>query len=194
MPHKMNARSCERIGGFKTLLQGYAAMAAALAGNQWNEGDVSCSVVRRVLLPDSIFACDGLLETFLTVLDQFEAYPGVIAQENERYLPFLLTTTVLMEAVSRGMGRENAHAAIKEHALSAAHELRGGDSRENTLFARLAGDSRIGLSRVDLQAIEARAAELVGNAGIQTDRFIEDARALAKCDPDAAKYQPDSIL
>ena len=51
-------------------------------------GDVSCSVVRRVCLPDSFFAIDGLLETFITILDQMELYPAMIEQENQRYGPF----------------------------------------------------------------------------------------------------------
>ena len=56
-------------------------MVSELAGDQWNEGDVSCSVVRRVALPDAFFATDGLFQTFLTVLDEFGAYPAVIARE-----------------------------------------------------------------------------------------------------------------
>ncbi|CAM5528536.1 hypothetical protein SBADM41S_07827 [Streptomyces badius] len=31
-------------------------MTGELAGVQWNEGDVSCSVVRRVALPDALIA------------------------------------------------------------------------------------------------------------------------------------------
>ena len=77
-------------------------MAGELAGAQWNEGDVSCSVVRRVALPDAFFALDGLYETSLTVLDEFGAYPAVIARELDRYLPFLATTAVLMAAVRAG--------------------------------------------------------------------------------------------
>jgi len=106
MPHKMNTRSCERVNGLAVVLRGYASMVGELAGNQWNEGDVSCSVVRRVALPDAFFALDGLLETFLTVLDEFGAYPAVIARELDRYLPFLATTSVLMAAVRAGVGRE----------------------------------------------------------------------------------------
>ena len=99
MPHKMNTRSCERVNGFAVILRGYASMVGELAGDQWNEGDVSCSVVRRVALADSFFAIDGQLETFLTVLDGFGAYPEVIARELDRYLPFLATTKVMMAAV-----------------------------------------------------------------------------------------------
>ena len=75
MPHKMNSRSCERINGFHSILRGHLAMVAGLSGDQWNEGDVSCSVVRRVVMPDAFFASDGLLETFLTILVQMEVFP-----------------------------------------------------------------------------------------------------------------------
>jgi len=64
MPHKVNARNCERVCGFSTILSGYVTMTAGLAGHQWNEGDVSCSVVRRVALPDAFHAIDGLFETY----------------------------------------------------------------------------------------------------------------------------------
>ena len=102
MPHKMNTRSCERVNGLAVVLRGYLSMVGELAGDQWNEGDVSCSVVRRVALPDAFFAADGLFETFLTVLDEFGAYPAVVARELDRYLPFLATTKVLMAAVRNG--------------------------------------------------------------------------------------------
>ena len=102
MPHKMNTRSCERINGFEVILRGHLTMVAALAGDQWNEGDVSCSVVRRVALPDAFFAMDGVCETLLSVLRDFGAYPAVIDRELERYLPFLATTKVLMAAVQAG--------------------------------------------------------------------------------------------
>lgn len=126
MPHKMNTRSCERVNGLAVILRGYATMTGELAGNQWNEGDVFCSVVRRVALPDAFFALDGLFETFLTVLDEFGVYPAVVARELERYLPFLTTTKVLMAAVKNGVGRETAHEVIKEHAVGTALDLRKG--------------------------------------------------------------------
>lgn len=145
MPHKVNARNCERICGFSTIIAGYVTMTANLAGHQWNEGDVSCSVVRRVALPDAFYAIDGLLETFLTVLRQMEIFPAAIIAENERNLPFLATTTILMEAVKAGAGRETAHEAIKEHALAAAKALRSGGDVD--LLSRLAGDKRVGLGK-----------------------------------------------
>jgi adenylosuccinate lyase len=195
MPHKVNARNCERICGFHTILGGYVAMTAVLAGGQWNEGDVSCSVVRRVALPDAFFAIDGLLETFLTVLKQMEVFPAAIAAENERNLPFLATTTLLMEAVKQGAGREIAHAAIKEHALAATRALRSGSTNgETDLLARLAADKRIGLSRRQLQAILAESNRYVGAAQHQVDGFVAEVQPMAKRVKGAAEYAPGRLL
>src|SRR3954471_3002835 len=143
MPHKMNTRSCERVNGLAVVVRGYVSMVAELAGAQWNEGDVSDSVVRRVALPDAFFAIDGLLETILTVLDEFGAYPAVIARELDRYLPFLATTAVLMAAVRAGVGRESAHEVISEHARAVALAMREKGQAENDLLARLAADERL---------------------------------------------------
>src|SRR4051812_8473076 len=171
MPHKVNARNCERICGFSTIISGYVTMTGALSGHQWNEGDVSCSVVRRVALPDSFFAIDGLLETFLTIMRQMEVFPAAVAAENERNLPFLATTTILMEAVKRGAGRETAHGAIKEHALAAAKAIRTGDG-DPDLLSRLAGDRRLGMGKKVLQTILAESARFVGAAPHQVDAFV----------------------
>ncbi|MBI2518136.1 MAG: adenylosuccinate lyase [Opitutae bacterium] len=192
MPHKVNARNCERICGFSTILAGYVTMTASLAGHQWNEGDVSCSVVRRVALPDACYAIDGLLETYLTVLRQMEVFPATIAAENERNLPFLATTTILMEAVKNGAGRETAHEAIKEHALAAAKALRtGGDA---DLLGRLAGDKRVGLGKKKLQQVLHESERFVGAAPHQVDEFAATAQALAKKHKGAADYRPGKLL
>jgi len=192
MPHKVNARNCERICGFSKILSGYVTMTAAMAGDQWNEGDVSCSVIRRVALPDAFFALDGLMETFLTVLKQMEVFPGSILAENERNLPFLATTTILMESVKGGAGRETAHEAIKEHALAAAKALRTADDPD--LVGRIAGDKRVGLSKKALISLLADSARFVGAAPQQVDAFVASARSAARKIKGAAEYQPARLL
>jgi adenylosuccinate lyase len=194
MPHKMNTRSAERINGFMVILRGYASMAAELAGDQWNEGDVSCSVVRRVALPDAFFAMDGLLETALTVLDEFGAFPAVIARELDRYLPFLATTKVLMAAVRAGVGRETAHEAIKENAVAVALQMREKGAEANELFARLAADSRLGLSAADLDALLAEPITFTGAARAQVAAVVAAVDRALDTDPSAAMIQPAPIL
>ncbi len=194
MPHKMNTRSCERVNGLAVVLRGYLSMVGELAGDQWNEGDVSCSVVRRVALPDAFFALDGLFETFLTVLADFGAFPQVITAELDRYLPFLTTTKVLMAAVRKGVGREDAHEAIKEHAVAVALEMRETGRRDNDLFDRLAADSRLGLSRAELDALVSEPLELTGAAGRQVARVVARVQELVDADPQAAAYTPGDVL
>ena len=171
MPHKMNTRSCERVNGLAVVLRGYGSMAAELAGAQWNEGDVFCSVVRRVALPDAFFAIDGLTETFLTVLAEFGAYPAVIANELDRYLPFLATTKVLMAAVRAGVGRETAHEAIKENAVAVALAMRERGAAPD-LLDRLAADDRIPLDRAALDEALADKAAFTGAATAQVDEVV----------------------
>ncbi|CAB5064988.1 MAG: adenylosuccinate lyase [Actinobacteria bacterium] len=194
MPHKMNARSCERINGFRIILNGHLTMAAGLAGEQWNEGDVSCSVVRRVLIPDAFFATDGAFQTLLDVLGGFGAYPAVIERELQRYLPFLATTKVLMASVRAGVGREVAHEAIKEHAVAVALEMREQGSEGNDLINRLAADPRLGLDLDALNAALGSPIEFVGNAVPQTAAFVLAVEQLAAKYPEAAQYQGEEIL
>jgi adenylosuccinate lyase len=194
MPHKMNARSCERVNGLTTILSGYLAMVAGLAGDQWNEGDVSCSVVRRVALPDAFFAIDGLFETFLHILGDFGAYPAVVERELARYLPFLATTKVLMAAVRKGVGRERAHEAIKEHAVAVALEMREQGRQDNDLLARLANDARLGLGANELANLLGRPLDFVGNAPAQTRAFTARVEQLVQTYPAAAAYTPGAML
>ncbi len=188
MPHKMNSRSTERVNGLTVLLRGYTGMVGELAGAQWNEGDVSDSVVRRVALPDAFFALDGLYETFLTVLDELGAYPAVIARELDRYLPFLATTAVLMAAVRAGVGRETAHEVIKEHAVAVALAMREKGQAENDLLARLAADERLPAFTLP------EPLAFTGAASAQVKAVVQRVDAIVAAHPAAAGYTPGAIL
>jgi len=191
MPHKMNTRSCERVNGLAVILRGYSSMVSELAGDQWNEGDVSCSVVRRVAIADAFYAMDGLLETTLTVLNEFGAFPAVIAAELERYLPFLATTKILMAAVKAGVGREVAHEVIKEHAVKAALAMREGQA--NTMLDALAADARIPLDRKALDQLISAPLEFTGDARQHIARVVSRIEAITSAHPAAAQYKPGSI-
>ena len=193
MPHKMNTRSCERVNGLAVVLRGYASMVAELAGGQWNEGDVSDSVVRRVALPDTFFAFDGLVETFLTVLAEFGAYPAVIDREVQRYLPFLVTTKILVAAVRAGMGRESAHEVIREHAVAVAVAMREAGTG-NDLLDRLAADPRLPLDRAGLDALLADRLLFTGAATEQVAAIVAAVATVVSRYPDAASYRPGAIL
>lgn len=191
MPHKMNARSSERINGFTALLRGYCVSISELAGNQWNEGDVACSVVRRVVLPDAFYAIDGLLETALTVLNELGIFKNSIDSEIERNLPFLATTKILMAAVKKGVGRESAHELIKEHSMATVAALRNG--KANDLINRIANDERIPLTLPELQKLISQPLDFTGGAREQTLQVIARVAEVTSQYPSGAQYQPGAI-
>jgi adenylosuccinate lyase len=192
MPHKMNSRSCERINGFSHILQGHLTMVMGLIGDQWNEGDVSDSVVRRIALPDAFYAIDGLLQTLLTVLNEFGAYPAVIDRELERYMPFLSTTSILMAAVQAGAGREEAHEVIKEHAVAAALAMREEANVENDLVARLARDSRLPLDQQQISQLLSKPD--TGLAERQVATVCAQVSVVAARYAHVANYEPEPIV
>ncbi len=185
MPHKMNARSAERVNGLKLVIDGHLTMAAGLAGRQWNEGDVSCSVVRRVMLPDAFMAADGLIQTALSVFDEFGIFPAVVEAELRRDLPFLATTRILTAAVDGGLGREAAHELVKEHAVAAALDRREGGEYAS-LVERLADDLLMPLDRAEIEALLANPQEFTGTAIAQVGRVVARANAVLAAHPEAA--------
>ena len=178
MPHKMNSRSSERVNGLQVVLGGYVHMLGALAGDQWFEGDVSCSVVRRVALPDGFFAFDGMLETTLHILGDMGVYEAVIARDLDRYLPFLATTTLLMEAIQRGAGREQAHTALREHTLAAAIDMREQGRNTSELARRLGADPRFPLSEEEIATTVSRSRCLTGAATPASRAFRRSSRGI----------------
>ena len=164
MPHKMNSRSSERINGMMVLLRGYNTMAADLAGDQWNEGDVSCSVVRRVVIADSFYVLDGLLHTFMTILNEFGIFEEEINSELNEQLPFLATTKILMECVKAGMGREVAHEIIKKHATT---------TTPHNFFSALVSEKNFPLSLDQLNKLIQNPADFAGLALEQVNTVKE---------------------
>ncbi len=189
MPHKMNARSCERICGLHAVLSGYLAMCTRLAGDQWNEGDVSCSVVRRVALPGLCLAADGLLETVLTVLDEMSFNEEAIGQEFQRELPMMSSSTLLTEAVKRGGGRETMHELIKQHALATAKE-----GKQASFVERLGEDDRFPLSKAEVEEIMEDKDRWLALAPEQAREFARVARQFAKKYPAMEKIMPRALL
>ncbi len=145
-------------------------------------------------LPDAFFAIDGLFETFLTVLDDFGAFPAVIDRELERYLPFLSTTKVLMASVRKGVGRETAHEAIKEHAVRWHSRCARTARASNDLLARLAGDERLDLSEAELLDLVAEPLSFTGAAASQVRAIADRVAVIVDRYPDAASYRPGDIL
>jgi adenylosuccinate lyase len=183
MPHKMNSRSSERINGMMVLLRGYTTMAADLAGDQWNEGDVSCSVVRRVVIPDTFYVADGLLHTFMTILTEFGIFEENINKELQEQLPFLATSQILMSCVKAGMGREVAHELIKKHAIT---------NSAGKFFKALSAEKDFPLSIEQLNELIKNPADFAGNAIEQSQKVAGEIIKVTKSD--ISKFKLQSLI
>ena len=188
MPHKMNARLCERIAGLKVVLSGHMAMATELSGSQWNEGDVSCSVVRRVMLPDAFYACDGLLETFISALDSLEVFEDSLAAEIAANLPYLASTRLLTAAVEKGMGREEAHAALSKHLASDEA------ASETGLASSFGDDEAFPMTEAEVQALLEDPLLHTGAAQSQVAAFSAEAEDYLSRFPEASEYTPAEVI
>jgi adenylosuccinate lyase len=197
MPHKMNTRSTERICALNQLLKMYLDGASRLIGDQWEEGDVSCSAIRRVLIPNAFYVTDGIIETTLTVLNNMGIYPAVINKELERYLPFLATTQILVLAVKHGIGRETAHDIIKKYAISEALKMREDGKAENHLIQKLVKDpvfKKAGIKEEELNSIIKERVAFIGNARKQIELVKQKAEPLIIKFEKEASYEPGHIL
>jgi len=194
MPHKMNTRNSERVSGLAGILKGHVTMAASISGDQWMEGDVSCSVVRRVVIPDAFFALDGLLETYMTILLEMNPLRAAISRELREFLPFLSTTTLLMAAVQKGQGREKAHEIIRKHATDTVEDLRENRIPRNDLLERLDRDPDFPLSITELKNLLKNPRVFAGLAEEQVQNFDKQVQKWVKKYPQAARIKPGRIL
>ena len=129
------------------------------------------------------------------MLDEFGAFPAVVARELDRYLPFLATTKVLMGAVRAGVGREAAHEAIKENAVASALAMREQGAERNELLDRLAADERIPLDRAQLDALMADRLSFTGAAADQVAAVVARVEEIVKQHPRGRRRtRPGSIL
>jgi len=186
MPHKINPSWCDRVSGLMGIMRGHLAMLAGLLGDQWYEGDVSCSAPRRVALPDAFFTLDGIYETTLTILGTLRVFPEAISRELTSYLPFLSSTALLVQGMARGLGREEGHRLIKKHAVAA---IQSGDP--GSFATGLAGDEQFPLNLEEIQITIATPNH--GLAVPQVEGIVAKVLVIEERHPSAWAYEPEPI-
>jgi adenylosuccinate lyase len=187
MPHKVNPRLSERVNGLTAILKGYVVMIQELIGNQWNEGDVSCSVVRRVAIADSFYTIDAILDTSMRTIRDLVIHREVIGRELEENLPFLLSSKLLALAVKNGVGREDAHSIIKKYSQLAGESFR--KSGVNNLFELITTDKSLGISLKSIEELLA-SSKLLGSAKKQCELLIKEGLIKVGSNSDSARYSP----
>ncbi|MBI5092220.1 MAG: adenylosuccinate lyase [Candidatus Hydrogenedentes bacterium] len=172
MAYKRNPMRCERACALARFL-----MAAPLHGGfttavQWFERTLDDSAIRRLSLPETFLACDGVLNLYLSIMERPAVYPKVIERHLRAELPFMATENILMACVKRGGDRQDLHEVIRTHSQAAAAQVKQ-EGRENDLLERLAADPAIGMTREEIEAtLDVR--EFIGRAPEQVVEFLRD--------------------
>jgi adenylosuccinate lyase len=192
MPHKVNSRLSERVNSLSALLKGYLTMVSEISGGQWNEGDVSCSAVRRIALPEAFFAIDAILETTIYVLLSLHIHKDKVKVEIQEYLPSLMSSTLLMYSVKAGVGREFAHERIKQHFLASKNDQNDGPL--NTFLERVLNDNELKIDASAIQSLLESPIHLSGLASQQARKFAEEVMKKIGNYPDAMSFRPSRIL
>jgi len=169
MAYKRNPMRSERICSLARFITAQVDCAAQTAMNQWLERTLDDSAARRLILPESFLAADGLLQTLLNVSSGLVVHPTQIEQHVRRELPFMATEEILMAATRAGGDRQTLHESIRKHSLAAAERVKAGG--DNDLLERIAAD-------LDFAEIHDRLSDLtrperfVGRAPEQVDEFL----------------------
>ncbi len=169
MAYKRNPMRAERICSLARFVTSQLDCAAQTAMNQWLERTLDDSASRRIILPESFLATDGLLQTLLNVCSGLVVNEGPIRSHVDRELPFMATEEILMAVVKAGGDRQTVHEAIRRHSMAAVARVKQGES--NDLFARIANDPTFATVHARLSEL-GRAERFVGRSAEQVDEFI----------------------
>ncbi|KAB2891283.1 MAG: adenylosuccinate lyase [Desulfobulbaceae bacterium] len=173
MAYKRNPMRAERMTGLARKLMGLAPNFAATFSNQWFERTLDDSAIRRMDIPQCFLLTDAILKLYMNITSDMVVYPKQASKHIEAELPFMATEKVLMEAVGRGMSRQDIHEIVKEHSVAAGKAVKL-EGKENDLLARLANDPRVPFSLVELDEIIGNQESFTGRAQRQTEEYLKE--------------------
>jgi adenylosuccinate lyase len=172
MAYKKNPMRCERVSALARYVIEVANTSAHTAAVQWLERTLDDSAVRRIAIPESFLAIDGILMLVENVAKGLVVYPQVIRKKLREQLPFLATEEILMAGVQHGGDRQDLHERVRVHSRAAAHAIKA-EGKDNPLLALIAADPAFAAIRDALPDL-LDPMRFVGRAPEQVDEFLRD--------------------
>ncbi|SKA86707.1 adenylosuccinate lyase [Caloramator quimbayensis] len=171
MAYKRNPMRSERISSLSRYVIINSLNPAITASTQWFERTLDDSANRRIVIPESFLAVDGILNLYINITSNMVVYEKVIEKHIKEELPFMATENILMEAVKKGGDRQELHERIRIHSMEAAKKVKQmGES--NDLIERICSDTAFKLDKDDI--IDALKAEnFIGRAKEQVEEYIK---------------------
>lgn len=172
MAYKKNPMRCERVGSLARYVIEAANTSAHTTATQWLERTLDDSAIRRIAIPESFLAIDGILMLVENVAKGLVVYPKVIERKLRENLPFLATEEILMAGVAAGGDRQDLHERVRVHSRAAAHAVKA-EGKDNPLLELIAADPAFAAIRGQLAGLM-DPARFVGRSAEQVDGFVRD--------------------
>jgi adenylosuccinate lyase len=171
MAYKRNPMRSERISSLSRFIIITSMNPAMTASTQCFERTLDDSANRRITIPESFLACDGILNLYINVAGGLVVYEKVINQHIQNELPFMATENILMEAVKSGGDRQELHEKIRVHSMKAAKRVKS-EGLNNDLIDRISNDDSFKITKEDILKV-LKPENFIGRAPEQVDEFLE---------------------
>ncbi len=168
MPYKRNPMKCERVCSLARYVMTLAENPKYTASIQWFERTLDDSANRRMCIPESFLAVDGIVQLLITVVNGLIVHDDRVASNVNRELPFLAVEHILMRCVKKGADRQEIHEYIREHCMATYKAMHCGQA--NDLFERIASDDRIPMDKTELELLQP--IQFIGRAPQQVEEFV----------------------
>ncbi|MGK0303407.1 MAG: adenylosuccinate lyase [Planctomycetota bacterium] len=172
MAYKKNPMRCERVNSLARYVIEASNTSAHTAASQWLERTLDDSAVRRIAIPESFLAIDGILMLIENVTKGLVVYPKVIEKKMAEQLPFLATEEILMAGVAAGGDRQDLHEQVRVHSRAAAHAVKA-EGKPNPLMALIAADPAFAAIKDTLPNLM-QPSRFVGRSAEQVDSFVSN--------------------
>jgi adenylosuccinate lyase len=169
MPHKQNPIECEKISGLAKVMRGMVVPALENIP-LWHERDLTDSSSERFVLPLTFIILDEMLMTSCKVLKNLRIFPLKMRANLGITKGAILTEAVMMALARKGMGRQEAHGALRK----ASEKALADGSPMSEVLARMPEVTRL-LSKKELKKL-LDPNKYIGKSRELTDRAVKYAK------------------
>lgn len=136
MAYKRNPMRSERIYALSRELMSKPASFANTLSDQWMERTLDDSAIRRIDIPEMFLLADAILLSLDNVTSGLVVYPKRIAARVQEELPFMITESIIMRLVAKGVSRQEAHEQIRVLSHEAGAQVKN-EGKSNDLVDRI---------------------------------------------------------
>lgn len=168
MAYKRNPMKSERIASLSRYVIIDALNPAITSATQWLERTLDDSANKRLVIPESFLAVDGILDICLEVVGGMTVNTEIIENHLVNELPFMITENIVIDAVKKGGNRQLLHKKIRDICNEFAQER---DDKGKRFLERIAEEPEFHLTMDDLNE-RVNPKNYIGRAKEQVEEYI----------------------